>query len=169
MADTDQLREALASIATAAQLALGALDSPEPEPETVDIGDIIEAETEATESRIEAETEQIVEVIEAQAEADADRIAAEVAAEVAVIEAEADAVVEVADELVDQADDDDGLDVLDCPDDLDLGGLGDALADLADDALDVLDGPADDAPLDIPDVAPAATHWYTRRRRFLRK
>lgn len=161
--NTDQLRTALA-------MALAALDEPDQaEPVEVDYDAMIEAEADRDRARIEAEADADATRIAAEADAAVAVIEAAADAEVAVIEAEADAVVEVADELVDQADDDDGLDVLDCPDDLDLGGLGDALADLADDALDVLDGPADDAPLDIPDVAPAATHWYTRRRRFLRK
>ena len=89
----------------------------------------------------------------------AEVIAAEAAAEVEVIEAAA----EVDD---DQGDDDD---VLDCPDDLDLGSLADELVDMIEDGADVLDGPEDDAPLDIEDIAPAATHWYTRKRRFVRR
>jgi hypothetical protein len=78
-------------------------------------------------------------------------------------------VIEAAAELVE--DDDQGDDVLDCPPDLDLdlGDLADDLLDVIEDGADVLDGPADDAPLDIEDIAPAATHWYTRKRRFLGK
>lgn len=160
------LRSALAA-------ALDALDAPDPEP-AYDIADVIEAEADAHAERVAVEVEADAARTEAAAAAEVAIIEAEAAAEVEVIAAEAAAevaVIEAAAELVDDAAPDDDAEVLDCPDDLDLGSLLDDLGELVDDGADalddVLDGPEDDAPLDIEDVAPAATHWYTRKRRFI--
>lgn len=164
MADTDQLREALASIATAAQLALGALDSPEAVPDDApSYDDIVSAEADATEQRIEAETEQAVEIIEASTAAEVELIEATAAAEADVIAAEAAAevaVIEASNDDDDQGDDDSAElgDVLD-------GDAADEIGETIDAATELLESP--DEVFDTePDTAPAPTHWYRRRRTF---
>ncbi len=151
MTDNAALREALAA-------ALVALGTDDPEPEPIDIEDVIDAEAAADLERIEAHGAADVERIAAEGEAAAVIIAAEAAAEVEVIEAldAAGAFTEPeAPELLDDLDE--------LPDPIELAA--EVLDDPIGDAIELLDEPelvdlAD--PLD--DIAPAASHWYTKKR-----